>query len=56
MNITQIRSAVAGMVGLLLVGSWFGYAIASRNIRSNAIGQECAHYDTRTGEFKWGQQ
>ena len=36
------------------VGSWVGYSLAIRTLRTNAIQQECAHYDPRTGEFKWG--
>lgn len=41
---------IAAMIGL-----WFGYGLANRTIRTNAIDQNCAHYDARTGEFVWGQ-
>lgn len=44
------------LAGICIVGLWFGYALAYRMIRTNAIQQECAHYDTKTGEFTWGQQ
>lgn len=46
-------TAIAVM--LVVVGAWFGYALASSTARKNAIDQSCAHYDAKTGEFKWGQ-
>ena len=55
MNVQNIRVEVAASVVLLLVGVWFGYFLANRTIRNNAIQQECAHYDSKTGDFKWGQ-
>lgn len=54
MNVQDVRKELAASVVLLLVGVWFGYFIASRSVRTNAIQQECAHYDSKTGEFKWG--
>ena len=55
MNVQDVRKELAASVVLLLVGVWFGYFLANRNIRNNAIQQECAHYDSKTGEFTWGQ-
>ena len=55
MNVEQIRGPLAGALGALLVGAWFGYFIASHNSHRNAIEQSCAYYDGKTGEFKWGQ-
>ena len=54
MNVGDVRKEVAVALVLLLVGTWFGYLLANRSIRTNAIQQECAHYDGKTGEFKWG--
>ena len=54
MNVGDVRKEVAAALVLLLVGVWFGYFIANRSIRTNAIQQECAHYDMKTGEFTWG--
>ena len=54
MNVEEIRKVVAIAMFALLVGTWFGWAIASRSAHSMAIQQDCAHYDSRTGEFKWG--
>lgn len=54
-NVEAIREKVAYAFVLILVGAWLGYAIAYRIIRNSAIQQDCAHYDTKTGEFKWGQ-
>jgi hypothetical protein len=39
----------------IFAGTWFGYAIAARAYRNNAIQHECGGYDYKTGEFKWGQ-
>lgn len=36
-------------------GAWLGYGLASRNAHNSAIELDCAHYDMKTGEFKWGQ-
>ena len=55
MNESKIRSGLAAAFVLILVGAWLGYFIASRTIRTNAIQNVCAYYDTKTGEFKWGQ-
>ena len=38
----------------LAVGVTLGCIIASKYAHNAAIQNECAHYDTRTGEFKWG--
>ena len=54
MNVEAVREKVAYAFVLILVGAWFGYALADRAIRSSAIQQDCAHYDVKTGEFKWG--
>ena len=54
MNVQDVRKELAASVVLLLVGVWFGYFLANRSVRTNAIQQECAHYDSKTGEFKWG--
>lgn len=43
------------LFGLVIVGAWLGYGLANYSIRKNAVQQECAHYDGKTGEFKWGQ-
>jgi len=45
-----IAWCIVGMVGV-----WMGYGLANNTIRKNAIEQSCAHYDGKTGEFKWGQ-
>ena len=55
MNVQKIRPEVAAALVAVLVGSWFGYAIASRTYIHNAIQQNCGGYDYKTGEFKWGQ-
>lgn len=55
MNESEVRTKVAAALVLVLVGVWFGYFIANRTVRTNAIQNECAFYDTKTGEFKWGQ-
>lgn len=55
MNVLQIRLAVAGAMGFILVGAWAGYALATSTARKAAITQACAFYDSRTAEFKWGQ-
>ena len=54
LNVQNIRIELAAALVCLLVGTWFGYFISSRTIRTRAIQQECAHYDTKTGEFTWG--
>lgn len=54
MNVEGIREKVAYTLVLILVGAWLGYALADRAIRHNAIQNECAYYDGKTGEFKWG--
>lgn len=54
MNVQNVRIELAAALVCLLVGTWFGYFISSRTIRTNAIQQECAHYDTKSGEFTWG--
>lgn len=54
MNVQNIRVEVAVALAFLLVGVWLGYFLANRTIRNNAIQQECAHYDSKTGDFTWG--
>lgn len=54
-NVQDVRKELAASVVLVLVGVWFGYFLANRTIRNNAIQQECAHYDPKSGEFTWGQ-
>lgn len=54
MNVQDVRKELAASVVLLLVGVWFGYFLANRTIRNNAIQQDCAHYDPKSGEFTWG--
>jgi hypothetical protein len=54
MNVEGIRKEVAIAVGFVLVGAWFGYGLAQRLAQNQAIQNECAHYDSKTGEFKWG--
>ena len=54
MNVQDVRKELAASMVLLLVGVWFGYFLANRTIRNNAIQQECAHYDPKSGEFTWG--
>lgn len=56
MNVEEIRETVAFAVLAILVGTWIGYFFANRNAQHSAIQQDCAHYDTKTGEFKWGTQ
>jgi len=36
-------------------GAWLGYGLANRTAHNSAIELDCAHYDMKTGEFKWGQ-
>lgn len=48
-----IPFAVALFAGMVL-GAWIGYGLANRTARNSAIELQCGHYDTRTGEFKWG--
>lgn len=54
MNVEGIRKEMAIAMVALLVGTWFGWAIASRSAHAMAIQQDCAHFDSRTGEFLWG--
>jgi hypothetical protein len=56
MNVEGIRKEVAIAMLALLVGAWVGYFFASRTAQHSAIQQDCAHYDSKTGEFKWGTQ
>lgn len=56
MNVERIRPKLAAAMAALLVGAWFGWAIASRSAHAMAIQNDCAHYDGKTGEFKWGTQ
>ena len=46
--------ATFGLIALV-IGIWFGYGIGNYFFHRQAIQQECAHYDGKTGEFKWGQ-
>ena len=54
MNVGDVRKEVAAALAVLLVGIWLGYFLANRAVRTNAIQQECAHYDAKSGEFIWG--
>ena len=56
MNVKEVRPELAIAMVALLVGAWFGWTIAARSAHTMAIQQDCAHYDSRTGEFKWGTQ
>jgi hypothetical protein len=38
----------------LIIGVWFGFLINGYLLRKQAVQNECAHYDGKTGEFKWG--
>jgi hypothetical protein len=38
----------------LAIGVSFGCVVTSKYAHRSAIEQSCAHYDARTGEFKWG--
>lgn len=38
----------------LAIGVSFGCVVTSKYAHRSAIEQSCAHYDMRTGEFKWG--
>ncbi|NDD54847.1 hypothetical protein EBZ39_13450 [bacterium] len=55
-NVKGIRKEVAIALVALLVGAWSGYVLAQRTAQTEAIRSDCAHYDTKTGEFKWGTQ
>ena len=55
MNVEQIRGPLATTLVAILVGAWFGYLIASGNSHRHAIEQSCAFYNSKTGEFTWGQ-
>lgn len=49
------KQGMAVIVGIsVLVGCWLGYGFANRIMQSNAIKEDCAHYDPKTSEFKWG--
>ena len=54
MNVQKVRPELAAALAVLLVGIWLGYFLANRAVRTNAIQQECAHYDSKSGEFIWG--
>jgi hypothetical protein len=54
MNVKEVRPEVAIALVGLLVGAWFGYLLAQRTAQTQAIKNDCAHYDGKTGEFKWG--
>lgn len=54
MNVQKVRPELAAALAVLLVGIWLGYFLANRTIRTNAIQQECAYYDSKSGEFTWG--
>lgn len=43
------------MIGMLAVGVAFGMLLAWGEAKTNAVKQSCGYYDSRTGEFKWGQ-
>lgn len=54
MSKLQINACVLSVVAAFAIGVTFGILITSTNMHSSAIKNECAHYDPRTGEFKWG--
>lgn len=54
MSKLQINACVLSVVAAFAIGVAFGILITSTNMHSSAIKNECAHYDPRTGEFKWG--
>lgn len=54
MNVKEVRPELAIALVGLLAGAWFGWAIASRANHTMAIQQDCAHFDSKTGEFVWG--
>jgi nitrite reductase/ring-hydroxylating ferredoxin subunit len=56
MNVKEVRPEVAIALVGILVGAWFGYVLAHRTAQTHAIKNDCAHYDGKTGEFKWGIQ
>ena len=43
------------MVMSLATGAAFGMLLAWSEAKTNAVKQSCGYYDSRTGEFKWGQ-
>lgn len=45
---------IALFISTAAASVWLGYGLANSTIRKNAIEQSCAHYDGKTGEFKWG--
>ena len=53
-NVKKIRPELAIALVAILVGAWFGYGLAQRLAQTHAIKNDCAHYDGKTGEFKWG--
>lgn len=44
----------AARMTFALLGIWAGYWMAASYTRTEAVKQECAHYDPKTAEFKWG--
>ena len=54
MNKPQINVCIMLMLASLVVGIAAGMLLASGSMHASAIKNECAHYDPRTGEFKWG--
>lgn len=48
----HIRTGI--MLAAFIVGAFIAWGITITSMHSNAIKQECAHYNPRTGEFKWG--
>jgi hypothetical protein len=45
--------ATFGLV-TLVIGVWLGYWIGAGLLHRKAIEQDCAFYDSKTGEFRWG--
>jgi hypothetical protein len=43
------------MVAMWVVGVAMGLLLAWSEAKTNAVKQSCGFYDSRTGEFKWGQ-
>lgn len=50
----DLKKLFGFMVVAWFVGIWLGWSINGVVSRTQAIKQECAHYDPKTAEFKWG--
>ena len=43
------------MIATFAIGVWCGMVLTWSEAKTNAVKQSCGYYDSRTGEFKWGQ-